>query len=85
MAESYAVSQPRGFKNQIENVAIVGAAGYSGKYIVEALLRNGRQKVTAVTREGGTSQMPAGVDVKKVNYDDHEALTQALRGQDALV
>ncbi|KAI4289217.1 MAG: hypothetical protein L6R35_001526 [Caloplaca aegaea] len=85
MAEGYAVSQPRGFKNQIENVAIVGVAGYSGKYIVEELLRNGRQKVTAITREGGTSQMPAGVDVKKVNYDDHEALTQALRGQDALV
>ncbi|KAI4112596.1 MAG: hypothetical protein LQ345_006281 [Seirophora villosa] len=85
MAQEYAVSQPQGFKNQIENVAIVGAAGYSGKYIVEELLRNGKQKVTAITREGGTSQMPDGVQVKKVSYDDHEALTEALRGQDALI
>ncbi|KAI4198269.1 MAG: hypothetical protein LQ346_002809 [Caloplaca aetnensis] len=94
MAQEYAATQPQGFKNYIENVAIVGlhsmftipqAAGYSGKYIVEELLRNGKQKVTAITREGGTSQMPAGIDVKKVNYDDHAALTEALRGQDALI
>lgn len=29
--------------------------------------------------------MPAGIEVKKVNYDDHAALVEALRGQDALV
>ncbi|KAL8760294.1 MAG: hypothetical protein Q9184_003389 [Pyrenodesmia sp. 2 TL-2023] len=85
MSQEYANTQPQGFKNHIENVAIVGAAGYSGKYIVEELLRNGKQKVTAITREGGTSQMPAGIEVKKVNYDDHSALTEALRGQDVLI
>lgn len=29
--------------------------------------------------------MPEGIEVKKVNYDDHAALTEALRGQDALI
>lgn len=29
--------------------------------------------------------MPSGIEVKKVNYDDHSSLTEALRGQDALV
>lgn len=29
--------------------------------------------------------MPDGVEVKKVNYDNHAALTEALRGQDALI
>lgn len=82
MAQQYAT---KGSKNHIENVAIVGAAGYSGTYIVEALLRNGKHNITAITREGSTSQMPSGIAVKKVNYDDHAALTDALRGQDAFV
>ncbi|KAL8828690.1 MAG: hypothetical protein Q9170_006493 [Blastenia crenularia] len=85
MSQQYASTQPAGFKNHIENIAIVGAAGYSGKYIVSAILNNGKQKVTAITREGSTSQMPSGIEVKKVNYDDHAALTEALRGQDALI
>ncbi|KAL8703741.1 MAG: hypothetical protein Q9201_003087 [Fulgogasparrea decipioides] len=85
MADQYASKQPEGFKNHVENVAIVGAAGVSGKYIVEELLRIGKQKVTAITRQGGTAQMPAGVEVKKVNYDDRSSLTEALRGQDALI
>ncbi|KAL9599064.1 MAG: hypothetical protein Q9219_004098 [cf. Caloplaca sp. 3 TL-2023] len=85
MAQDFATNQPTGFKNHIENVAIVGAAGYSGKYIVEAMLRNGKHNITAITREGGTSEMPAGIAVKRVSYDNHSALTDALRGQDALV
>lgn len=64
---------------------VMQAAGYSGKYIVEELLRNGKHKVTAITREGGPSQIPAGVEVKKVNYDDHSSLVEALRGQEALI
>ncbi|KAI4169577.1 MAG: hypothetical protein LQ343_005597 [Gyalolechia ehrenbergii] len=82
MAQEYAT---RGSKNHIKNVAIVGAAGYSGKYIVESLLRNGKHNITAITREGGTSQIPSGITVKKVKYDDHPALVEALRGQDALI
>ncbi|KAL8856102.1 MAG: hypothetical protein Q9178_007297 [Gyalolechia marmorata] len=85
MTQQYASNQPEGFSNHIRNVAIVGATGTSGKYIVEALLANGKQKVTAITREGGSAAIPAGVTVKKVNYDDPSTLVSALQGQDALV
>ncbi|KAL8935046.1 MAG: hypothetical protein Q9211_004913 [Gyalolechia sp. 1 TL-2023] len=82
MAQEYAT---KGSKNHIENVAIVGAAGYSGKYIVDSLLRSGKHNITAITREGGISQIPSGITAKKVDYDDHSALVEALRGQDALI
>ncbi|KAL8727731.1 MAG: hypothetical protein Q9166_005844 [cf. Caloplaca sp. 2 TL-2023] len=85
MAEGYANEQPAGFSNHIKNVALVGAAGTSGKYILESLLANGKQTVTAITREGGTAQIPSGVAIKKVNYDNHSSLVSALRGQDALI
>ncbi|MCJ1377840.1 hypothetical protein MMC17_000936 [Xylographa soralifera] len=85
MAQEYASKQPQGFKNKIENVAIVGAGGQSGKFIVEALLKNGKHNITAITREGSTNKVAEGVHVKKVDYNDQASLTEALKGQDALV
>ncbi|MCJ1396351.1 hypothetical protein MMC18_009241 [Xylographa bjoerkii] len=85
MAEEYASKQPQGFKNNIENVAIVGAGGQSGKFIVEAMLKNGKHNITAITREGSTNKIAEGVHVKKVDYNDHASLVNALKGQDALV
>lgn len=54
---------------------------------MEELLKVGKHKVTAVTRadSASTSTVPAGVEVKKVDYDDQASLVEALRGQDALV
>ncbi|MCJ1283141.1 hypothetical protein MMC26_002468 [Xylographa opegraphella] len=85
MAQEYARKQPEGFKNVIENVAIVGAGGQSGKFIVDALLKNGKHKVTAITRADSTNNIAEGVHVKKVDYNDPASLTDALKGQDALV
>ncbi|KAH0559490.1 hypothetical protein GP486_003998 [Trichoglossum hirsutum] len=85
MAQEYASEQPQGFKNQIENVAVVGAAGQVGRFIAEEMLKNGKHKVTAITRVGSTNKMPEGVHVKKVDYDDQSSLVEALNGQDALV
>ncbi|KAL8690095.1 MAG: hypothetical protein Q9218_004381 [Villophora microphyllina] len=82
MSQQYA---QKGTPNRIENIAIVGATGWSGKYIVESILKNGNQKITAITRSDSKAQMPSGITVKKVNYDDHASLTEALRGQDALI
>ena len=56
-----------------------------GNHIVEALLKTGKHKVTAITRADSTSKVPASVQVKKVNYDDQASLVEALQGQDALV
>jgi len=44
------------------------ASGNVGKYIVEELLKTGKHKVTAITREGSTSTIADGVVVKKVEF-----------------
>ena len=85
MAQKYAKDQPSGFKNRIENVAIVGATGSVGEYITKHLLQNGKHTVTAITRAESKSKMPEGVKVAKVDYDDQNSLVQALKGQDALI
>ncbi|KAI9701613.1 MAG: hypothetical protein M1820_006384 [Bogoriella megaspora] len=72
-------------KNHIENVAVVGAGGNMGSYIVDAMLQEGKHKITAITRPDSDSKIPEGVTVKKVNYDSAEELADALKGQDALI
>lgn len=49
------------------------------------MLKNGKHKITAITRETSTNKIPEGVNVKQVNYDDQSSLVEALKGQDALV
>lgn len=48
--------------------------GSVGKYLVDELVKTGKHKVTAITRSDSTSKPPAGVEVKKVNYDDQDSL-----------
>ncbi|KAJ7749852.1 putative isoflavone reductase family protein [Mycena maculata] len=72
-------------QNYIEKVAIVGAGGQMGTLITEALLKTGKHHITAITRADSTSKIPAGVEIKKVDYEDPASLTEALRGQDALI
>ncbi|KAI4253651.1 MAG: hypothetical protein L6R42_007502 [Xanthoria sp. 1 TBL-2021] len=85
MAQQPSTTLPSGSSNRLKNIAIVGATGTSGKFIVQSLLATGKHKVTALTREGGTAQMPSGITVQKVNYSDPSTLVSALRGQDALI
>jgi len=53
--------------------------------MTESLLKTGKHIVTAITREDSTTKLPEGVHVKKINYDNHASIVEALRGQDALV
>ncbi|KAI1155291.1 putative oxidoreductase CipA [Nemania diffusa] len=69
--------------NRVKKVAVVGATGRVGKYVVKALLDGGKHEVTAVTRS--ETEMPEGVKVAIVSYDDPTSLAKALEGQDALV
>ncbi|ORY64312.1 CipA protein [Pseudomassariella vexata] len=71
--------------NYINKVAIVGATGTVGKFIVEELLKAGNHEVTAITRVDGSSTMPAGVKVAKVDYNNPSTLVDALQGQEALI
>lgn len=85
MPRQFANTQPAGFSNYIHKVAIVGASGHQGSYIVDLLLKTGKHKVTAITREDSTSIFPEGVETKKVNYDSNESIAAGLKGQDALI
>jgi len=53
--------------------------------MAEALVKNGKHTVTAITREESKAEMPSGVTVKKVNYADPSTLVEAMRGNDALI
>jgi len=69
----------------IKNVAVVGASGNLGRFIVEALLKTGKHNVTAISRIQSDAKPAEGVHLAKVDYDDPNALIAALKGQDALV
>ncbi|KAK8136457.1 NAD(P)-binding protein [Apiospora sp. TS-2023a] len=69
----------------VKNVAIVGATGTVGTYIMDELLKAGKHQVTAITRQDSTAAIPKGVKVAKVDYDNRDSLVAALRGQDVLI
>lgn len=85
MSVKYATSQAPGFKNRVENVAIVGAGGTVGRYVTEELLKTQKHQVTAISRTDSKNKLPEGVLVKHVNYDEPDTLVEALKGQDVLV
>jgi hypothetical protein len=71
--------------NAIKNIAIVGATGQVGKFIVSSLLQKNRFTITALTRVGSGSTPPTGVHKSSIDYDKPESLASALKGQDALI
>ena len=86
MATSFANEQPAGFKNHVENIAIVGVGGRSGSCIADALMKGKRHRITAITRPDSTNRMPPGLhDIKKVDYNNHTSLVKVLKGQDVLI
>ncbi|RYO98621.1 hypothetical protein DL764_007043 [Monosporascus ibericus] len=71
--------------SHVKKVAIVGATGSQGKFIVDELLKLGKHEVTAITRVESKAVIPEGVKVAKVDYEDHSSLVAALRGQEVLI
>lgn len=72
--------------NNITKIAIVGAGGQFGKFITKALIEEGKHKITAISRADSKADIPKGVDdIKKVDYESHSSLVEALKGQDALI
>ncbi|KAI1821209.1 putative oxidoreductase CipA [Xylaria intraflava] len=69
--------------NYVKKVAVVGATGSVGRYIIKELLKHNKHEVTAITR--GNTTVPEGVKVAQVSYDDPASLKKALDGQDALI
>ncbi|TVY36622.1 hypothetical protein LOCC1_G006622 [Lachnellula occidentalis] len=69
----------------LKNIAIIGAGGHIGKPFTNALLKTNKHNVTALTRAGSTSKIPAGVKVVEIDYDSEESMIAALKGQQFLV
>ncbi|EED12198.1 conserved hypothetical protein [Talaromyces stipitatus ATCC 10500] len=67
----------------IKNVAVVGASGSVGRFVVKALLEENFQ-VTGVTRETSKATLPEGVRHVKTDYSA-ASLQEAFKGQDAVV
>ncbi|OIW30307.1 isoflavone reductase family protein CipA [Coniochaeta ligniaria NRRL 30616] len=69
---------------EIQNVALAGATGNVGSNVLNALVGLDRFHITVLTRKEGAS-LPAGVTVKVADFTSVEALTEILKGQDAVI
>lgn len=85
MALRYASQQASGFVNHIKNIAIVGASGNSGSYMVSALLAKKTFNITAISRADSKGSFPNGVKVAHIDYEKHDTIVAALKGHDALI
>lgn len=63
------------------------ATGSIGKHLTAALLATGKHNITIIARPGSASTYPEGSKVVRIDYpsDEISALTDVLRGQDALI
>jgi hypothetical protein len=87
MTNQFASTQPVGFKNRIEHVAIVGVGGNVGKFIANALRATKKHTITALTRPESKSTVPPGVRRVDIDYTScpEAELVTALKGQDYLI
>ncbi|KAH6679893.1 NmrA-like family protein [Plectosphaerella plurivora] len=67
-----------------EKVTVLGASGNLGPWVIKALLDVGF-KVTVVTRQESKATFPSDVDVKKIDITSRSAISEAFKGQDAVV
>lgn len=61
------------------------ASGNIGKHFAQELLKTGKHTVTALVRPDSKGVLPEGVKSVQVNFEDNEALINALNGQEFLV
>jgi dihydroflavonol-4-reductase len=67
-------------------IAITGATGFLGGYLVDNLLARGAHVVAVVRNPGKASSLAArGVDIRRADLAEPEALEQAFRGVDAVI
>jgi hypothetical protein len=69
----------------IKEVAIVGAGGQQGKWIVQELLKTGKHNVTALTRADSATAVPEGVKSAIIDYGNQSTMVDALKGKDCLI
>lgn len=70
---------------RVELANLQQAGGKIGRHIAEQLLQTKKHVLTAITRVHSTSDLPVGLHVSRVDYDDPNTLVQALQGQQVLI
>ncbi|KIM94044.1 hypothetical protein OIDMADRAFT_45857 [Oidiodendron maius Zn] len=69
----------------IKNVAVTGAAGDLGTPVLNAIVNSRRFNVTVLVRSASKAAFPSSVKIVEVDFTSVSSLTDALKGQDALV
>jgi dihydroflavonol-4-reductase len=68
------------------NVAVTGATGFLGEYLVAALRARGARVIAVVrNREKAERMLPLDVEVRLADLADAPALTRAFQGVDAVI
>jgi uncharacterized protein YbjT (DUF2867 family) len=62
------------------DIAVIGAAGPTGRTLMRSLARHGAAARALVRSEEGASRLPAGSDVRVAELADKESLVSALDG-----
>ncbi|KFH42775.1 Isoflavone reductase-like protein [Hapsidospora chrysogenum ATCC 11550] len=68
-----------------KNIALAGASGALGTHVLEKLQASGKFNIRVLRRIGSPSTFPSNVNVVDVDFDSVDALTAALKDQDAVV
>lgn len=67
-------------KKKMKNVAIAGGLGQLGRCLVDGLAAQSSHCIYVLSRNSSNIQLPSGVKVLQVDYDDTAALTKVLDG-----
>jgi nucleoside-diphosphate-sugar epimerase len=67
------------------HIAVTGAFGYSGRYIVQRLLASGHEVLTLTNSVSRENPFGEKVRVAPFNFDRPELLAQSLQGVEALI
>ena len=69
----------------IQKIAIVGVTGTIGAYLTQALLAKNRFIITAISRQDSKAEIPPTLQIARVDYNDHDSVTEAMKSHDALI
>ncbi|CAG8898911.1 unnamed protein product [Penicillium egyptiacum] len=68
----------------LKNVAIIGASGTIGNFILDALVASSQFEITAISRKESEATFPPGVTPLKTDYSDTD-LEAAFKGKDVVI
>jgi saccharopine dehydrogenase-like NADP-dependent oxidoreductase len=69
----------------LKNIAIAGASGVIGIPVIKHLFEGGKHNIIGLNRAASKAELPEGIKVASVDYDDESSLIEELKGQDVLL